>query len=75
MNRHAVGKIALKLKKVTPDCIPQQLNDQTVDSDLFSRDGTCDFEVAVCAPGKVPVGKDGKPWKATGPKSSYTKGF
>lgn len=70
-----LGSLNLKLKKVPGDCVPEPIRDQTVDSDLFSRDATCDFEVAVCSPGKIPVGKDGKPWKATGPKASYSKGF
>lgn len=70
-----LGEIALKLKKVVPDCVPEPLRDQKVDSDFFSRSGKCDFEIAVCPPGKVPVGKDMKPWKPTGPKASYVKGF
>lgn len=33
--------------------------------------GYCDFLIAVCDPGKVPVSKNGQKWKANGHKASY----
>jgi hypothetical protein len=70
-----LGTIDLKLKKISANCIGTPLTDQTVDSDLFSRDATCDFSVAVCLPGGKPKDPEGTAWAAPGPEGSYTKGF
>jgi hypothetical protein len=70
-----LGTINLKLAKIKADCIGVPLLDQNVDSDLFSRDATCDFSVAVCLPGILPKDPDGTAWAKPGSKGSYTKGF
>jgi hypothetical protein len=70
-----LGDIDLKLGKVKATCIGTPLTDQTVDSDLFSRDATCDFTVAICEPGLKPKDPEGTPWGTPAKEGSYTKGF
>lgn len=72
-----LGDIDLSMKKVPYDCTPTAFLDKTVDSDIFSRNAYCDFEIAICPPGTAPMDKaTGKSWKTeVGPKGAYTKGF
>lgn len=58
----SLGNLDIDLSKYALDCKPAVLKDATVDSDWFSRNARCSFEVALCKNGKVPRSNNGTAW-------------